>query len=158
VRKHKKAKPATFEILADGKAPRVRVRAATWRHLLHGAASAMAQLLREADAAAHPGALPPAAAPAMLSIELHRIDFDAMLVAWLNEILHLGRKHAMIFDSFDILQLDLEADCKLTAMIEGTLVSPERAQALHSVGSPTPRIRNIAKHMECEIRFQTAPS
>jgi adenine-specific DNA-methyltransferase len=105
------------------------------------------------------------------SYDTHASEFDKLgripvLKARMNADLHMaddlkntGKGNLfVIFDSFDILQLDLEADCKLTAMIEGTLVSPERAQALHSVGSPTPRIRNIAKHMECEIRFQTAPS
>ena len=150
--KHKKAKPPTFEILAERSKPTVRVQASTWRHLLQGSATALAHLLigEEADK--------PPASSEMLSIELHRIDFDAMLEAWLNEILQLGRKHSMVFHAFEILQLDLESECRLTAMIEGSAVSLAQANAIYSVSAPTPRIRNTGKRMECEIHFRTSDS
>lgn len=148
--KHKKPKPPTFEILADRADPTVRVQASTWRHLLQGAATALAHLQLGEAAAEKP------AAPEMLTVELARIDFDAMLEAWLNELLHLGRQHSMVFHAFEILQLDLELDCQLTAMIEGSPVSAATANTLHSVASPTPRIRNIGKRMECEIHFRSS--
>ena len=152
--KHKKPKPPAYEIIEGRSSPMVRVQASTWRHLLEVSATALGQLLRSPDASAHPEELPKPST--MLSVELHLIDFDAMLEAWLNELLHLGRRHSMVFTAFEILQLDLEADCKLTAMIEGSQASTELTHRIDSVGSPAPRTRNHGQRIECEIRFRTS--
>ena len=146
--KHKKPKPPTFEILADAEHPTVRVQAATWRHLLQASASALAQIeLGEA-------AMDRPISGEMLTVELSRVDFDSLLEAWLNELLHLGRQHSMVFHTFEILQLDLESDCRLTATIEGSPASQDQTHVVHSVARPTPRPRNTGKRIECEIRFQ----
>jgi SHS2 domain-containing protein len=150
VSRHKKAKPATFEILTTAPQARVRVQASTWRHMLEGSARALAHLLLGEAATQKPRS------PEMFSIELQRIDFDAMLEAWLNEILYLGRKHAMVFHSFTILQLDLESECRLTAAIEGSPATPAQTNAIDSVGNPSARVRHTGDRLQCEIHFRSA--
>jgi hypothetical protein len=148
-RKRKRQQP-TFRIVADEPEPTIVVSAATWRQLLEGAAQGLSALLQSGRAAAEP------TSGQMFPIELHRIDFDTMLTAWLDELLHQSRSHCLLPRRFEILQLDLEADCKLTAMVEGSEMATGWQPDLHSVAAPLPRARRLRDALTCEIRFRAS--
>jgi SHS2 domain-containing protein len=145
--KRKKQRQASFEILANEARPALRLQADTWRHLLEISAEGMSALLlgnKSPDATS---------ATQMFPVEILSGDFDALLVDWLEELLRLGKEQDMVFGNIQILQLDLEADCRLTAMVEGPQVSAKDRFQLHKVGRPTPRVRESKEGLSCKVFF-----
>jgi hypothetical protein len=152
VTRHRKRSKATYRILADQPEPTIVVLAGSWRRLLEAAAQGVATLLHQ-----QPTEIEPSSGQ-MFPIELHRTDFDTMLTAWLDELLHQSGSHHLLPRRFEILQLDLEADCKLTAMIEGVSMPSDWRPSLHSVVAPLPRTRQTKDGLTCEIHFRPAAS
>jgi SHS2 domain-containing protein len=145
--KRKKQRQATFEIDRNGDSPTLQLQADTWRHLLEISAEGMAELLlvnKEQHSTSE---------TQMFPVELMAVDFDAMLVDWLEEILLLGEKHNMVFHGIEILQLSFEAQCTLTAMVEGATASPSDRLHLRQVARPTPRVRETKEGLRCKVSF-----
>ena len=145
--KRKKQRQATFEIDRKDDSPTLRLQADTWRHLLEISAEGMAELVlvnKEHRSTSE---------TQMFPLELMAVDFDAMLVDWLEELLLLGEKHNMVFHSVEILQLSFEAQCTLTAMVEGATASSSDRLHLHHVAHPTPRVRETKEGLRCTVSF-----
>ncbi len=145
--KRKKQRQATFKILENEVTPALQLQADTWRHMLEISAEGMSALLLGSQKQ------PPAAATQMFPLELQTIDFDTLLVAWLEELLWLGEQQDMVFHGIEILQLDFEARCTLTAMVEGSKVSSSNRLRLHKVGAPGPRVRETKEGLRCQVFF-----
>ena len=57
--------------------------------------------------------------PVVREIDLHGIDYESLLVAWLNELLYLRESENLGFNQFKILQLDPQ---HLTVQMQGAPV------------------------------------
>lgn len=154
--KHRKRRKPQVRVLEDHAHPMLEVAAGSWRGLLEGAAQGLATLLQEPQLArpqeeqAQGNRTP---GTQMFPVELHRIDFDAILTAWLDELLHLAYTQRLLPERVEILQLDLEADCKLTATVEGTQQAPAWRPQLASVAAPQPRSKRTSQGLTCRIAF-----
>ena len=145
--KRKKQRQAAFEIGNKGNAPTLKLQADTWRHLLEISAEGMAELLlvnKEQHSTAE---------TQMFPVELIADDFDALLVDWLEELLLVGKEQSMVFHGIEILQLSFEAQCTLTAMVEGSTALPKDRLLLRRVAPPTPRVRETKEGLRCEVSF-----
>jgi len=54
-----------------------------------------------------------------VSVELHAIDFETLLIDWLNELLYLSEQHGVIFVEFAVEELSSGNDVSLRAHAAG---------------------------------------
>ena len=139
---------ATFEIIDDPEGLAVRVRAANWRELLRISATAMFKSSTQRE---HSGSRE---ASYMFPVELESPDYETLLVDWLNELISLSQDRSMIFTDFEVLQLDFEATCRLTAMVEGEPMQNPASQRIKSVVPSTVRIEESSRGLMTKIVFE----
>jgi len=144
-----------IRFLEDRPQPTLQATAGSRRALLQAVGTGLATLQTASGEAAPEDS---AADTRMFPVELQRVDFDAILTAWIEELLQLSARHGTIFDSFEILQLDLEAECRLTATVEGNRTLPATTAGSVQLAEPSPRVRQTREGFECEVRFRRRDS
>ena len=146
-RRRKNKGAASFEVIDHPAGLAICVRAANWRELLRISAVAMFDLWTKHERS---GSQEPTH---MIPVELEAPNYETLLVDWLNELISLSQEQSMIFRNFEVLQLDFEATCRLTAMAEGERRQTSASQPIKAVASSDLRIEQTSRGLTTEIAF-----
>ena len=146
-RRSKDRSAASFEVIEDPAGMAIRVRAANWRELLRISATAMF------DLSTHQERSGGNEATRIIPVELEAPNYETLLVDWLNELISLSQEQSMIFRNFEILQLDFEAMCRLTAMVEGEHTQAPASQGIKTVASSDLKIEETSRGLTTQIAF-----
>lgn len=82
-------------------------------------------------------------------IALTAPDREALLVAWLNELLYLVDAEMLIFSRFQVTEL---TDTALTAEVWGERIDPQRHRLRTAVKSATYHMIEVAEGEPCRVR------